>query len=528
MEVQLNFDEGVASVQKTNATSLESVFTQLLNFQIKGNSTQIKLEDWDNSPYHPVPTIIEAAELLYAGHDVREIAHASADSGNLAKTTDRIIEIIQDSQQNNKRSICFVTGIPGSGKTLIGLNAIHDPRFRTEGRNSGAFLSGNTPLVNVLREALARDEAKRNDEPIGQIRQTVRAEIQLLMNYLKEYISEHPNHQPHENVIVFDEAQRAWDEDYGREKFDREAFEPELFLEIMGRKEWSVIIALVGEGQEINRGEKGLSEWGKALTKFGESNLNEPWEIYGAPQIFFEGQENVGQTLFSDDVKYKGRIDRDVRLHLSISIRSYNCKAIVSWVNSVIDGNATQALQMVNTVENFPIFITRSLERARKWLRHKERGNRRVGLVASSGARRLIADGLGVSLSAQELNAVKHWYLQPSGDIRSSCALEITANEYTCQGLELDYIGMCWGGDMLWAKDENHWRFRKLTGNAWNNVNNLELQNHVRNTYRVLLTRARLGMIIWIPEGNEEDPTRNPEELHQTAEFLIDSGLVLI
>ena len=525
--VELECGKGVTTVQKTNATSLERVFTQLLNFQLKEDSIQINLEDWNNSPYHPVPTIIEAAELLYAGHNVHEIAHAATDSGNLAKTTDQIIKIIEHSQLHNKRSICFITGIPGSGKTLIGLNTIHDPRFRVEGRSSGAYLSGNTPLVNVLREALAKDETRRTNKSIGQTRQTVRTEIQLLMNYLKEYITEHPNRPPHENVIVFDEAQRAWDEDYGREKFNREASEAALFLEIMGRKEkWSVIIALVGGGQEINKGEKGLSEWGKALINFGDTCLNKPWEVYGAPQIFYGSQETAGQKLFPSDI-YKGQIHKDQLLHLSVSVRSYKCEAVARWVNFVIDGDPSQADQIANTVENFSVYVTRSLNKARKWLRQQERGNRRVGLVASSGARRLRADGLGVSLSAQELDAVKHWYLQPSGDIRSSCALEITANEYTCQGLELDYVGVCWGGDMLWTEEAGAWQFRKLSGNLWQNVNKPELQNYVRNTYSVLLTRARLGMIIWIPEGVEEDSTRNPEGLDQTTKLLLECGAIL-
>jgi len=349
------------------------------------------------------------------------------------------------------------------------------------------------------------------------------------MNYLEEYITEHPDRPPHEHVIVFDEAQRAWDAEYGRRKFNRAASEPELFLEIMGRHhDWSVIIALVGGGQEINTGEGGLAEWGAALQKRANENSDNQWEVYAAPQVVSGGQETVGQRLFSDDVSYEGLIDVDRQLHLPVSVRAYKCEAVTNWVNEVITGNSDQAFKIAREVEDFPIFLTRSLNTARTWLKRNERGTRRCGLVASSGARRLRAEGLGVSLSAMELDAVKHWYLQARGDIRSSCALEVTANEYTCQGLELDYVGVCWGGDMLWVNTTQQWKFRKLIGGSWSNVRRVEAQNFNSNTYRVLMTRARLGMVIWVPEGEKEDPTRDPIGFNETARFLTECGATLI
>jgi hypothetical protein len=263
---------GVGETWCCNKAGLGAAFSEIASRQAVIVDQQIDFEAWDAAPYRPVPSIIEAAELLYAGHQVREIAHASSDPANLSDTTDRLIEIIAEAHRNRRHVVAFVTGVPGSGKTLAGLNAVHDPRFRQEGREAGAFLSGNTPLVTVLREALARDEANRTGNTLAAARRSVRAEIQGLMNYLEEYLKQHPNDAPVDHVIVFDEAQRAWDAEYGAQKFDRPKSEPALFLEIMDRHaDWAVIIALVGGGQEINKGERGLSEWGNAL---GDRNAN--------------------------------------------------------------------------------------------------------------------------------------------------------------------------------------------------------------------------------------------------------------
>jgi Uncharacterized conserved protein (DUF2075) len=234
---------GVAPLCRCNRTTLSSFFLKLSS---NDNGPQINAEHWDLSPYRPVPTIIEAAELLYAGHQVADIAHAGSNPENLTITTDRLIEIVADAQHKKKHVIVFVTGVPGSGKTLVGLNAIHDPRFRADQRPAGAFLSGNTPLVTVLREALARDMAEREASTLADARREVRTEIQGLMTYLEEYLVAHPEQAPAEKVIVFDEAQRAWDAEYGAQKFSRAKSEPALFLEIMERHpDWAVIVALV-------------------------------------------------------------------------------------------------------------------------------------------------------------------------------------------------------------------------------------------------------------------------------------------
>jgi hypothetical protein len=449
-------------VTLTNSATLSQYLEKLASIPEVAAGTQLSLEEWDSSPYRPVPTIIQAAELLYAGHEVQEIAAAAADVHNLASTAERLVDIVAKAKARKRRVVCFVTGVPGSGKTLTGLNLVHDKRLKVADAAKTAYLSGNTPLVEVLREALARDRAKRLGEPLRETRRIVRTEIQHLMDYLREYIAENPTHRPFENVIVFDEAQRAWDAAYGKQKFDREASEPALFLEIMARQpEWAVIVGLVGGGQEINVGEGGLREWGKALAEWAGDPAKATWDIIGAPDVVFGGASTVGQSLFDQSYSYPGDLITDERLHLSVSVRSFRCEAVSTWVDHLLAGHIEVARKVASAADDFPVYVTRELAATKGILRAQARGSRRVGLVASSGARRLRADGLGVTLSANERDAYVHWYLEPKGDIRSSNALEVTANEYTCQGLELDYVGLCWGGDMLWNWQVHSWIFRE-------------------------------------------------------------------
>lgn len=513
---------GVAETWTCNSNGLTGLFQSLGESQLERQSTQIDLFFWDGAPYKPVPTIIEAAELLFAGHEVREVASASSDTQNLSRTTDRLIELIQEAQTNNRHLVTFVTGVPGAGKTLVGLNAIHDPRFRDGDREAGAFLSGNTPLVTVLREALARDEAKRTGNTLANARRSVRSQIQGLMNYLEEYLNAHPDQAPTDNVIVFDEAQRAWDAAYGAQKFDRPKSEPALFLEIMDRhSDWAVIIALVGGGQEINKGERGLAEWGNALSERNAKAGAKRWNVCASPDAIVGGDATAWQTLFeNENAPSWAAADED--LHLPVAVRSYGCLQSNKWVNAVLNGRHDAASEIAREYDEFPMFMTRSLTLAREWLNQEARGHRRCGLVASSGARRLRADGLGVSLSATELSDVANWYLMPRGDVRSSYALEVTANEYTCQGLELDYVGVCWGGDLVF--EDSAWLQRSFRGSKWQKVNNTDIKRWITNKYRVLLTRARLGTIIWVPPGDAADETRSVEEMDMVADFFLRAG----
>jgi hypothetical protein len=288
--------------------------------------------------------------------------------------------------------------------------------------------------------------------------------------------------------------------------------------------DWSVIIALVGGGQEINRGERGLSEWGSALTDRNAELGSNIWTVVAAPEAVTGGDTTSWQSLFETET-VPDWVELDEKLHLGVSIRSYRCLAITQWVNAFLSGEISNALSIVQDIEEFPIVFTRSLATARDWLNEHARGTRRCGLIASSGARRLRAEGLGVSLSANELSDIANWYLMPRGDIRSSFALEVTANEYTCQGLELDYTGVCWEGDLISSQSGYHWTPRRLNGSKWQTVNKDDMQRWIINKYRVLLTRARLGTIIWVPRGDISDNTRKPEVYDAIAMQLSAAGL---
>lgn len=482
-----------------------------------------KIHEWEAGQYRPVPTVVDAATTLFAGHGVREIAQA--DATNLDASARCVVEIIEESKRNKHRSLIFLAGVPGSGKTLAGLQVVHSAvESGVEDKGDIVYLSGNTPLVVVLREALARDNARRRKArgekaKLAEARNSVRTRIQHIIDFLREYLTNDDGSSPHEHVIVFDEAQRVWDEDYGRKKFGRPSSEPSLLLDIMGRHpDWCSIVALVGGGQEINTGENGIAEWGKALRGLNSSELSN-WRIYGPPN-FIEGSQataNLGAGSLSGVQEVVVRSD----LELTVPLRSFRSPSLSQWVSLLLEGDSVNAAALARILGDYPIFVVRQLEHARNWLKVNARGERRYGLVASSGARRLRAEGLGVTLNATDGSAIAQWYLNEPGDVRSSFALEVPANEYTAQGLELDFVGLCWGGDLIW--DGGAWKHRQFRGNSWANVSG-ERQRFITNSYRVLLTRGREGLVIWVPTGSPEDATRKPKIFDKTAEFLIRCG----
>lgn len=483
-------------------------------------------EDWDRSPYRPVPNIIDAATSIFAGHDVRSIANADAD--NLQSAAARLVALIERAREQQKRFLLVLTGVPGSGKTLAGLHVVHSAiATRVERYGDIVYLSGNTPLVVVLREALARDEYLRSSRvgerrPLGMIRREVRARIQHINDFLQESFRGSPDAPPHEHVIVFDEAQRAWDEKQGIKEFNRTASEPVLILELMSRhSDRCACVCLVGGGQEINSGEDGVFGWGEALRKMDAVELAK-WTVFAPPDVLNGGASTGSLTL--GDLPSNLAIHVEPELQLNVPRRSYRSPSVSRWVDCVLAGDETAARAMVDELHEYPVTITRSFAKAKSWLAEGGRGERRYGLVASSGARRLRADGLGVSLNATAGIEIAHWYLNPRGDIRSSYALEVAANEYTCQGLELDFDCVCWGGDLLWNEVARSWTYSRLLGTSWQKVRNRDSQRFLANSYRVLLTRAREGLILWIPSGDESDPTRCPGLLDATAAFLTRCG----
>jgi hypothetical protein len=354
-------------------------------------------------------------------------------------------------------------------------------------------------------------------------RREVRTQIQHIIDFLREYLTEDTERPPDVHAIVFDEAQRAWDRAQGKKKFNRSASEPRLLLEIMNRHDdWCVLIGLIGGGQEINSGEEGVAGWGDALRELHADGFRR-WEVFAAEQALTGDASTGGLSL--GELPESVDLHADDKLRLSVPLRSYRSPLVADWVAAVLDGDARTGRRIMSDIGPYPILLTRDLEDARKWLEKQGRGERRYGLVASSGARRLRAEGLGVSLNATDRNKIAYWYLNPPGDVRSSYALEVTANEYTTQGLELDFVGLCWGGDFVWSDRRGGWRHRAFRGNRWTVSRSDERKRYTANSYRVLLTRAREGMVLWVPRGDSEDSTRNPAWYYETARYLVECGV---
>jgi hypothetical protein len=433
------------------------------------------------------------------------------------------VEIIQQAQRQSEKVICFVTGVPGAGKTLAGLNVVHNPALRREGRPAGVFLSGNGPLVKIVSAAIARDHKRRIRETGGE--RTVGTFIQNVHVFVREGL-EKPDKPAVEKVVVFDEAQRAWNADQNRKKNGIEVSEPETMLSIMDRhQDWAVLVALVGGGQEIHNGEAGLAEWGRTLRE-----KYPKWKVAVSPKALEHDTSTAGHRLFADGNAGSLAIQKEPSLHLEVNLRSFRARKIAEWVDAALAGDATKAAAVVPDLRDFPFALTRSLATARDWLHKRARGRQRAGLVASSGALRLRADGLELSSGFRQGNRdiYVHWFLAHPPDIRSSNQLEVAASEFECQGLELDWIGLCWGGDFSFDPSSGGWAFRNFSGSRWGNLKNEIDRQYLLNTYRVLLTRARRGLLLWIPQGDVSDETRLPDFFDSTADYLIRCGLPVV
>ncbi len=500
----------------------------LATFDHSGGNQQISAESWDRAPYRPVPSVIDAATLIFSGHGVTSIANADAD--NLSCASSRLVTLIREAREQRKRYLLLLTGVPGSGKTLAGLNVVHTAiETGVEKKGDIVYLSGNTPLVVVLREALARDEFRRGKladqrRTLDEIRRDVRVRIQHINDFLQQCLRGSPEESPEEHVIVFDEAQRAWDEKQGLEKFNRTASEPLLLLELMSKhNDWCACVCLIGSGQEINSGEEGVRGWGDALGRL-EPRLRCQWTLLAPPNVF--GEAPSVRTIMRSDLPQEILTRLEPHLQLRVPQRSYRSPSVSTWVDHVLAGDESAAAATARELGEYPIVVTRSLANAKEWLREHGRGERRYGLVASSGARRLRAEGLGTLLHASAGNEIAHWYLNPRGDIRSSFALEVPANEYTCQGLELDLVCLCWGGDFVWNQSRHAWSYFRLSGTSWQLVRESSAQLYLQNSYRVLLTRAREGLILWVPQGDDADPTRAKAPFDATADWLKRCGAI--
>ncbi len=471
---------------------------------------------WEQSPYKPTPTIIEAAQALYQNHDVAEITRSDAGAKNLSATANCISNIIEQAKQRNKKAICFVTGVPGAGKTLAGLN-IANQRLKVAEDEHAVFLSGNGPLVQVLQEALARDSVIKNKIKKENALKATKAFIQNIHHFRDEYLEN--SQAPTEKVVVFDEAQRAWNQHqtckFMRQKRGRPDFnksEPKFLIEVMNRhQDWCVIVCLIGGGQEINTGEAGLVAWMQAL-----KSPDIDWQVHYSNLI-------VNQDNYLQDTAIKNWLSttgvKQNHLHLATSVRSFRSEKVSAWVHALLDMDEQAKSLWKEIKSNYPIVLTRDLQKAKAWVKAQAKGSERYGLVASSGARRLKALGVHVK---NEID-VANWFLNPKDDVRSSYFLEDVATEFDVQGLELDWVCLAWGENFYYQ--DNQWCYQSFKGYKWQNINKEEDKQFTKNAYRVLLTRARQGMVIWIPEGSENDNTRQKEFYDGTYQYLKSIGI---
>ena len=510
---------GVLGLVRTNGADLDELLIALNCATAVDSASTIDPIVWLNSPYRPTPTIVDAAVQLYEGNGIREISHHYA--YNLDQTTEMVVKEIDEARRFGHKVIVFVTGVPGAGKTLTGLNVVHDTKLGFSGPLAGIFLSGNRPLVNVVREALVRSQAGDGHNRRERNR-CVSTLIQNVHDFVKHY-RDNPSEHPPESVAVFDEAQRAWNSQQMRKKWKIPASEPAMLLEVMERfSDWAAVIALVGGGQEIHLGEAGLSEWGSSLAERAVE-----WRVVASPEAIAGGTSVSGHRLFENGIPTNVSLRREPLAHLDVVVRSHRAKRWAEWVNKLLELNVQAAQEIRPEISEFPCFVTRHLEIARSWLRmHQDLDpEQRSGLIASSSDLRLRGYGLEMSTEFRRSYKYERWFLDSMSDIRSSYQLEVAASEFECQGLELDWVGVCWGGDLVPTLDLSSWEYRKFKGSKWQNVRQETEQAYTLNRYRVLLTRARNGLVIWVPEGDCKDPTRDPERFDRVYEALIQAGV---
>lgn len=554
------YDDCIYNPILSNIEQLQQIITKVIEREAAIPAKEDDMIDWAISRYSPTPTIIEAANALYQNHSVEEITRHEAAGEALEDTTQFILDVIERSKQNKEKSICFVTGVPGAGKTLVGLNVAIQQSIKEENapedeRNLAVFLSGNGPLVKVLTAALAKDkqriererghrcnitDAKREVERFIQIihryRGNMLAKVKLPIENgvleidpTKSKSNETAGHGEVEHVAIFDEAQRSWDLEHlaswlarggsrgGMKKVPNFPMsEAEFLIWSMDlRKDWAVIVCLVGGGQEINSGEAGIAEWIRS------ANETFPhWKMYLSKHLT---DKEYAEGKVDELISANPNAIQVEQLHLSVSMRSFRAENLSKFVHYLLDRNTEQANKLYQEIkERYPLVLTRNVEKAKKWLVQKARGSERYGLVVSSQAYRLKPLAIDVRLQPD----VESWFLADKMDVRSSLFLEDAATEFDIQGLELDWTCLVWDGDFRYTDDG--WDHNAFKGSKWQKIRKPESQAYQLNAYRVLLTRARQGMIICVPEGNEEDHTRQPEFYDSTYYYLRSIGITEI
>ena len=562
------YDDRVVNPLMTGKSGISALINEVL--ERFPNETPVN-PDWIISPYAPTPTIIEAAKSLYENHTVEDITRHEADKVSTDRTIAYILDVIKKSKDSQEKSICFVTGVPGAGKTLVGLDVAVKQTYQGQDEpieeEQAVYLSGNGPLVAVLTEALAQDNYKKckdngEKKKITDSRREVSKSIQIIHRYRDNMLAKIKNPVENgvleidpakavkmaksgfgevEHVAIFDEAQRSWTHKrladylkrggtYGNKlKVPNFPLSEAAFLiwSLDQREDWATIVCLVGGGQEINTGEAGISEWIKAL------NEQFPhWNVYISPKLtdaeYAEGRVN---ELLKDN----SNVTYSEDLHLSVSLRSYRAEKLSAFVHALLSFDENAATLYNEIKDKYPIVLTRDMVKARKWLHSKVRGTERTGVLVTKESARFKPLAVHVLPSGDE-NAV-HWFLDDKTDVRSSNYLEDAATEIQVQGLELDYTCLLWDADMRYENGE--WHFYRFNGQSkWteqiaNTESKQELQKYMLNAYRVLLTRARAGMVICVPTGNPnktvsgfwEDSTRLPEFYDGTYKYLKSLGI---
>ena len=562
------YDDRVVNPLVTGALGVSALIDAVL--KRFPNETPVN-PNWIISPYAPTPTIIEAARTLYENHTVEDITRHEADDVSTDRTIAYILDVIQKSKENQEKSICFVTGVPGAGKTLVGLDVAVKQTYQGQDKpveDEGAvYLSGNGPLVAVLTEALAQDNVKKcqsrgERKKISESRREVSKSIQIIHRYRDNMLAKIKNPVENgvleidpekavkmekagfgevEHVAIFDEAQRSWTHKrladylkrggtYGNKlKVPNFPLSEAAFLiwSLDQREDWATIVCLVGGGQEINTGEAGISEWIKALNE-----VFPHWNVYISPKLtepeYAEGKVN---ELLKDNPNVTYSED----LHLAVSLRSFRAEKLSEFVHAMLSFDESAAEIYDEIKDKYPIVLTRDMSTAKRWLHSRVRGTERTGVLVTKESARFKPLSIHVLPSGDE-NAV-HWFLDDKADTRSSNYLEDAATEIQVQGLELDYTCLLWDADMRCENGE--WHFYKFNGHSkWTEQlatteSKQELQKYMLNAYRVLLTRARAGMVICVPTGNAnktasgfwEDSTRLPEFYDGTYQYLKSLGI---
>lgn len=514
--------DGVYPPIKSNATTVGDAVRSAIAL---APSAPVNADAWGRAPYRPSSTIIEAAKALYAQHSVQAIARSDAGARNLHVTTQCVEEIIANSRAQREKAIVFVTGVPGAGKTLVGLNIATQHLGQDD--THAVFLSGNGPLVAVLREALVEDDLQRQralgntPERKGVVRLKVKPFIQNVHHFRDDGLrSAAP---PIEHVAIFDESQRAW----GREKTaqfmrqrkgvaDFSMSEPEFLISYMDRhKDWAVIVCLVGGGQEIHTGEAGIGAWLDAVR-----DTYPHWHTYISPELH-DAEYAAGKAI--ERLGTNAHVETRYALHLAVSMRSFRAEKVSGFVKATLDADEDKARELLTEVlRTYSVVLTRDRTVAKKWVRDQARGSERYGLVASSQAQRLKAYCIDVRV---DVDPVKY-FLADRADTRSSYYLEDAATEFQIQGLELDWTMMSWDADL--RRTKGHWSYHNFRGDRWTNVHNADRQRYLLNAYRVLLTRARQGMAIFVPKGRKSDATLSPGNYEETSQYLQALGIPLL